>query len=86
MLFVYYQYCHPWKSEGVSVGFTPKKDEKATLLQKDYEDRKKIERFKNASKNIIWRYLNLNEGKIQIVVLYLKQFKSENSYPSSLNI
>ena len=66
MLFVYYQYCHPWKSEGISVGFTPGKDKLGSIVEHDYN--KPTDKIQPSgikpSKNSCWPCFNLNDGKL----------------------
>ena len=37
MLFVFYRYFHPWKSEGISVGFTPGREKRENMLENIYD-------------------------------------------------
>ena len=69
-LFVYYRFFHPWKSEGVSVGFTPEKDKKLSILENDYDrmvamnksfNKRRITRM-NPTKKSAWKLSNLHEG------------------------
>ena len=66
MLFVYYRFFHPWKSEGISVGFTPGKDTLGSIVEHDYD--KTIDKIKPSgikpSKNSFWQTSNLNDGKL----------------------
>ena len=37
MLYIFYQFFHPWKSEGVSVGFEPRRDKREDTMRDAYE-------------------------------------------------
>ena len=38
-LFAYYRFFHPWKSEGISVGFTPRKEHGSRpVVENDYDE------------------------------------------------
>lgn len=71
MLFVYYRFFHPWKSEGISVGFTPENIEKRTNLENDYDrmimmsndfNLRRITQF-NPTKKSTWKLSSLHKGK-----------------------
>ena len=70
-LFVYYRFFHPWKSEGISVGFAPENDEKWKILENDYDRMlkmrndlsiRRITRI-NPAKRSTWKLSNLHKGK-----------------------
>ena len=67
MLYVYYRFFHPWKSEGVSVGFSPGKIEKISIHDNDFDS--SIHKIKKESisppKKSPWRFLRLNKGMIK---------------------
>ena len=37
-LFVFYRHFHPWKSEGISVGFTPGKETRKAMIENIYDE------------------------------------------------
>ena len=67
MLFIYYRFFHPWKSEGVSVGFMPRNVDKNLIHENDLDG--SFNKIKKANisppKKSPWRFLRLNKGIIE---------------------
>ena len=84
MLLIYYRFFHPWKSEGVSVGFMPGNVEKNSIHENDLDS--SFNKWKKTSisppKKCPWRFFGLNKGIIkrllnkQKEIILLKAFHS----------
>ena len=70
MLYIYYRFFHPWKSEGVSVGFMPGNVEKNSIHESDFDcSFNKIEKTSDSPpKKSPWRFLRLNEGITKLLL------------------
>ena len=67
MLFIYYRFFHPWKSEGVSVGFMSGNVEKNSIHENDLDssfNKRKKTRI-SPPKKCPWRFFGLNKGIIK---------------------